>query len=122
MKSGDKIFVYGTLRPGHGANYMMERGAKHVEKTRISGTMYNMGWFPGVRVEGDGEFISEGPTVTGDLYEITDDNLSSVLDSYEGYPTLYGRKQVTTESGEKTWVYEINDARDRPLIPTGVWS
>lgn len=123
MKAGEKVFVYGTLRPGHGANYMLDGKAKHVGPTRISATMYNLGWFPGIKVSGDGQFISEGPTVVGDVYEIEGDDLSSRLDSYEGYPTLYDRKQVTAENGETVWVYEINQQPNGDsLMPTGNWN
>lgn len=124
MKVGEKVFVYGTLRKGRSANGKFDGKAEFKGTTRITAELYDISWFPGIRVVGNGEFISEGPTVVGDVYEITSDDLSSRLDSYEGYPTLYGRKQVQTESGETVWVYEFNDDNPREkyrLITTGEW-
>lgn len=121
MKKGDLLFVYGTLRPGKGANGFL-REQEHIGETRISGKLYNLGWYPGVKIEGEGRFISEGPTVKGDLYRLTDESITSRLDSYEGYPNLYDRKKVETESGETTWVYEYNHGvSEERLVPAGEW-
>lgn len=122
MNRGDLLFVYGTLRPGNGAHDLfMSSGVEHIGETRISGRMYSMGGFPGVRLDGR-RFHSEGDVVTGDLFRITDDNLSSRLDQYEGYPHLYGRRLVETEQGEDAWVYEINMAPpETSRIPSGTW-
>lgn len=123
MKRGDFIFVYGTLRPGHGANGYMASRAKHHGTTRISAMMYGLGGYPGVKLVGDGRFMSEGPTVVGDLYEIENEGLPQILDGYEGYPNLYGRRLVETEDGRQAWVYTYNhNVRDDALIPTGDWN
>jgi gamma-glutamylcyclotransferase (GGCT)/AIG2-like uncharacterized protein YtfP len=121
VKVGDKVFVYGTLKRGHGANDYMNRGSKFVGEDRISAEMFSLGGFPGIRVAAD-EFSSEAPTVRGELYEVEKEDLPPLLDRYEGYPRLYDRKQVTTETGELAWVYEINNPPSRDyLIPSGVW-
>lgn len=117
MKVGDKLFVYGTLRPGHGANNFLNGRASHVGEDRIHGRMYNMGWFPGVRLD------EQESIIIGDVYEIEDEGLPAVLDTYEGYPNLYGRKLVKTEGGEDVWVYEINVvSASRPVIESGDWN
>lgn len=123
MKNGDLIFVYGTLRPGHGANRYFANGAgEHLGQDRITGEIYNLGWFPGVKLGETNEFTSEGPTVEGDVYRIADDSLPSRLDGYEGYPSLYNRRQVTTEQGRTVWVYEYNGSpREETRISSGKW-
>jgi gamma-glutamylcyclotransferase (GGCT)/AIG2-like uncharacterized protein YtfP len=119
---GDKIFVYGTLKQGHGANSFLQGRSKFIADDRISGTMFSMGGYPGVRLGSSREFLSEGPTVKGEVYEVEDARLPSMLDQYEGYPNLYNRKKVRTEAGYNAWVYEINDppSEDR-VIGTGIW-
>lgn len=121
MKVGDRIAVYGTLRPNGGNGKLMKSGATHIGQDRISGELYALGWFPGVKKVTE-EFISEGPTVVVDLFEITDDRLPDELDCYEGYPSLYDRKQVITEKGERAWVYTYNGkVSEESLIPSGNW-
>lgn len=124
MKKGDKVFVYGTLRQGFGAYSMfMANGTEFVGSDRISGTMYTLGGFPGVRLGDATSFDTEGPKVLGEVYTVTDDNVPDRLDRYEGYPYLYDRKQVQTENGELAWVYEIN--RDQPadrIVHSGDWA
>lgn len=131
MRAGDNVFVYGTLKRGHGANGFLQNGnAEFVSETRISGTMYSLGGFPGLKTlapphdaEGSFPFISEGPTVVGELYRITDDRLPARLDRYEGYPHLYDRVTVECENGERAWTYVYNgDTHEERLVPTGEWS
>ena len=54
----------------------------------------------------------ENKTVEGVLFEIPEEDLS-LLDSYEGYPELYSRRQINVFSSKskthlKAWVYEGN--------------
>lgn len=118
MKTGDKIFVYGTLRPGRGAyKTFIEGRAEHVSTTRIRGRMYDLGSYPGVRLEYD-----EDDWVTGDLFTITDDKLPDMLDRYEGYPNYYDRRMVATEDGHDTWVYEFGVVPPAAsLVSSGEW-
>jgi gamma-glutamylcyclotransferase (GGCT)/AIG2-like uncharacterized protein YtfP len=117
MKTGDNIFVYGTLRPGRGANYFMQGRSEHVGTTRIKARMYDLGSYPGVRLDDCTDWV------TGDLYRITDDSLPTLLDRYEGYPDYYGRKMVTTEDGHDTWVYEIGFVpANGSYMPSGEWN
>ena len=55
---------------------------------------------------------SENNTVEGVLFEIPKEDLI-LLDSYEGYPEIYSRKQINVFSSKskthlKAWVYEGN--------------
>lgn len=129
MKLGNFLFVYGTLRRGEAADLSQGRaayGAKFIEKDRINGEIYNLGWYPGVKLlpslPPSSLFDSSGPTVTGDVFRITDESITPILDAYEGFPSLYNRHKVETENGFIAWVYTYNGVPtpDR-LIPAGDW-
>lgn len=122
MKVGDNIFVYGTLRRGKGADGYLKGRTNPIGITNISGVMYHLGGFPGVKVLGKGDYVKGVGTVEGELHEITDETLPEILDRYEGYPHLYGRREVETECGRRTWVYEINSPQPAErIIPSGKW-
>jgi gamma-glutamylcyclotransferase (GGCT)/AIG2-like uncharacterized protein YtfP len=104
--TGHKLFVYGTLRPGTG------------ETVEIPGSMYDLGWFPGVKLGGPGCNSS----FRAEIIEVSDYKLKS-LDSYEGFRpddldgSLYLR--VPYEDG---WVYVYNkDVEAKTFIPGGDW-
>lgn len=116
MKKGDKIFVYGTLRPGRSAAIPPER-AKRLGVGRISGRLYDLGSYPGVILSENNE-----DKVVGDVLEILDDRLPQYLDYYEGYPDLYDRCQVTTEDDQTVWVYTYQGhVSHAQRIESGVW-
>lgn len=117
MQKGDKFFAYGTLRPGNSAyKFFLEGRARHVGETSIQGTMYSLGGFPGVRLDGGGR-------VVGDLFEVVDEGLPDTLDRYEGYPDLYGRRMVRCENGSEAWVYEIGMVPPSAnVINSGDWN
>lgn len=125
MKKDDLVFVYGTLRKGQSADILERGGVTFIGDDRISGEMYNLGWYPGVvdvLPVSECGFISEGPTVKGEVYRIDNDNLPRILDGYEGHPDLFERIQVSAESGLTVWVYRYNHSvSDRELIPGGDW-
>lgn len=97
----DIVYVYGTLRPG----------GKNVRT--IKGTMFDLGAFPGVKLEGNNDVVVEC---------ITTDKLKA-LDLYEGFDerhpdtSLYLR--VPFEEG---WIYVINGpVRGAPVVEDGDW-
>lgn len=116
------VAVYGTLRHGGSANSLMKE-AKYLGKDTISGKLYNLGAYPGVR-------LSEAPEekVQVDLYEVPD-SLIPQLDRYEGCipgdtsQSLYNRVVVTTNiTGHEASVYEYNaQPNGTRLIPSGDW-
>jgi gamma-glutamylcyclotransferase (GGCT)/AIG2-like uncharacterized protein YtfP len=111
----DKIFVYGTLKTGHGANSFLQNRAEFIGEDTIIGTLYNLGAFPGFKAVGT-------ETVSGEIWEITDEKLPAMLDNYEGYPGLYSRVRVRTSKGYNVWVYVYNGrVREDALCEEGVW-
>lgn len=117
-KVGDNIFVYGTLRKGQHAHGLIKDDVIFVADTVMPGMlMYNIGGgaFPGLK-QGSG-------LVHGEVYKITGASLPARLDRYEGYPDLYQRMQLQTESGDMAWVYVFNrDVKESQLIASGDWN
>lgn len=130
MKKNDLLFVYGTLRLGESADLGDKRfgsGTFHatfVREDRINADLYDLGWFPGIKLPTEDEIPFEAtlPTVAGDVFRLVTDDITRQLDNYEGFPHLYGRRVVQTEGGLSVWVYFYNGepSKDR-LIPHGDW-
>lgn len=124
VKKGDLLFVYGTLRVGESNDLTKFEDSTPAGKTRINGLLYNLGWFPGVKLtEGASlSFLPGEPTVTGDVFEIGSAKLVDRLDSYESYPSLYNRVQVDTEDGRTVWVYTYNyNVSEDQRLHSGDW-
>ncbi len=121
MKTGDLVFVYGTLRQGEGADLTRWEGTEFVRPDCINGRLYHLGGFPGVKTEA-GVFCPGSPSVRGEVFRVNDAGTLSGLDRYEGYPSLYDRIQTMTASGETVWVYVYNGfVDDKMLIASGDW-
>jgi gamma-glutamylcyclotransferase (GGCT)/AIG2-like uncharacterized protein YtfP len=73
-----KVFVYGTLKQGHGNHHLLSK-AKFIGEAEIKGwELYNLGYYPGLK---------EGPedsVVKGEVYQIDGATLER-LDGLEGY-------------------------------------
>ena len=118
------LAVYGTLRKGEGASDMLPPDG-FVGPDKIAGKIYQLGWFPGVKLP---ERVDNPSLVTVDIVEgVTDEQLAR-CDAYEGYDpdnpehSLFVRKQIKTESGRDVWVYEYAEAVDLATeIKSGDW-
>ncbi|MBQ0133460.1 MAG: gamma-glutamylcyclotransferase [Comamonas sp.] len=71
------VAVYGTLRAG-GVNDIarLRPAAQIVGRTTLTGTLYDMGWYPGLSLQGSQQVLAE-------VYPL-DAALEQVLDGYEG--------------------------------------
>ena len=114
------VFVYGTLRRGSGALAMPERfpGSKFIADAEVSGQLYDLGAYPGLRLD------ESNTSVTGEVYEVDDETLKR-LDEFEA-SSNYLRKQVVISLGgrRKTcWTYEPDPEfySLRTLITSGDW-
>lgn len=113
----EAVFVYGTLRNGERANYMLD-GSEYCGKFYLKDcSMYNLGSYPGIK-EDKGEYV------IGEVYFISSEVLRC-LDKYEGEGSLYNRKMVDVFNGEEKvecWAYfyahEV-DVKQRMLQPWG---
>lgn len=115
MEVGDSVFVYGTLRPGEGNFRLMDGKVEILGEAQLSGaSLYHLGGFPGLKLEGEG-------TVTGTFCKITDGSLPARLDQLEGYPRMYDREEVQTSRG-RAWVYIYQGGVDLGRkIASGNW-
>lgn len=114
-----QIFVYGTLRQG-GLRAMPQLfpTAKFVGRASVSGSLYDLGDYPGLLLD------ESGSAVVGEVYEI-DDEILRQLDEIEA-SSDYGRKQVEVSLGHdrtSCWIYapDANFSSERPLIASGDW-
>lgn len=90
-----KVFVYGTLKMGHGNNCVLGPHARFIAQAETCGhyRMYTVG-FPVIIEDGD------GLKVRGELYEVPGGQIRA-LDRLEGEGRMYDRKVIecTANSG-----------------------
>lgn len=124
----DLLFVYGTLHPSCAPGVLSDvvDRMQLVGPATVRGTLYNLGRFPGLVLDGRGE-------VHGFVFQLPDDPSAIVrLDRYEGYEAgattecLFARVRcvAATQDGSAVdaWVYVYQ----RPpggaeIIASGNW-
>ena len=113
------VFVYGTLRRG-GAGAMSGRFplAKFIAEATVSGSLYDLGAYPGLRLD------EPNTPVKGEVYEVDDETLAR-LDEFEA-TSRYVRKQfeISLDTDRHVcWTYEPDPAfySLRTLITSGDW-
>ena len=100
----DRVFVYGTLRPGQANHGRVAGFVRQVEPARLSGhSLWTCGAFPGARPAAEG--VVEGVVFT---LERPAEALAA-LDVFEEVPTLYERVRVVvctrSDSLIDAWTY-----------------
>ena len=94
-----KVFVYGTLKQGHGNHRVMPSGSSLVGRGIAKGRMVSLGGFPGVLKDTDGD-------VHGEVWSVPE---MSRLDGLESNGSFYTReeKPITMEVGKTltAWIY-----------------
>lgn len=122
MKSGDLLFVYGSLRRGEQADLSLRPGVTFLNTDAINGELYAVGWYPGAKAVPSG-FDHHNPSIVGDVFRIEDDAIAPLLDAYECYPSLFNRIETMTAAGHKVWVYTYNNVVDESRrVDNGDWS
>lgn len=116
--AGIRVFVYGSLKAGHGNHALLE-GATFLGRQSLSGryAMLDIGYYPGV-VE-----VADGPrrTIYGEVYRIDKPTLES-LDLLEGHPNYYRRTKVGTD-WKGAWCYflPVEHMAHHGIIEAGTW-
>lgn len=106
------LFVYGTLkRSTPGKRHRLLRDARFVNVASMSGSLYDLGRYPGVVRD-----PKDRGRVFGEVYEIPDDDAHralQALDKYEGSEFVRRRAYVTLRDGKRrsAWAYVL---RKRP--------
>jgi gamma-glutamylcyclotransferase (GGCT)/AIG2-like uncharacterized protein YtfP len=110
----ERLFVYGTLRPGHAPREIADavHALKPIGHGTIRARLYNLGAYPGVILD------DHAGEVHGEIFAVTDEATLARLDTYEGYyprdpqASLFLRvnAEVTFADGarEFCWVYVYN--------------
>lgn len=100
--TGIRVFVYGSLKTGHGNNRFL-REAELIGKCIIRGKykLIDLGYYPGlVQVLSDKAAES---AVLGEVYKLKKEHLDG-LDMLEGHPDYYRREKVQTP-WKGAWCY-----------------
>jgi len=100
-----KVFVYGTLKKGHGNHYILDKDPIETIIADLPFYMVSLGAFPAlVPTRND-----QQNQIVGEVYDISRQELSR-LDHLEGYPNFYDRMPMDMTDygiGEEVWVYYI---------------
>ena len=96
----ERVFVYGTLRPG-GSNHFRLAGANFFAAATVFGRLYQIDWYPGAVLD---EAADE---ITGEIYLISPDMLDE-LDRFEGDEYRRVKTQARVQDGNtvSVWIWE----------------
>ncbi len=111
----DKVFVYGTLKIGRG-NHFFLNNAPYMGDDIVDFQMYNLGAFPMIRGDVEGESY-------GEIYEV-DEVVLQALDRLEGHPHFYQRILVETRKGKEVWLYVASETYKEQCVKevtNGIW-
>ncbi len=102
MEQKNLIFVYGSLRQGHGNHHLLEGAYCYGTGTTVDKyAMYVVSGYP---------YVTSSETrypIVGELYAIDDERLET-LDRMEGHPRYYVRREtavVVENKGYMAWMY-----------------
>ena len=118
------LFVYGLLMPGQSGYHELGLAdrTQRLGPDRVCGTLYDLGDYPGLIVEGAG-------MVHGEILRSSDATLFAELDAYELYDpenldcSDYRRVQIATfDRALPVWTYVyLRPLNGCPVIETGDW-
>lgn len=117
------VFVYGTLRQGGRNDIARYRPLPELMgRASIAGTLYDLGAYPGARLDGAG-------TIHGEIYRITqevEDELDVLEEVQSDGSGEYVKRELRVTGRDGGWqclVYEIQAerVRDAPVIASGDW-
>ena len=117
------VFVYGTLRAGGSNDIARFHPPPHlVGHAEITGTLYDLGAYPGATLGGAGRLVGEVYRIDPGL-ELQLDQLEEVMPDDEGE---YRKREVPVQVGMQRLqclVYEIHPKRilGRRVIGSGEW-
>ena len=115
IKKCPYVFVYGTLKKGHGNNYLLAE-AKYIGrgKTKKRFRLFDVGFPYAVPSE-------DGARVIGEVYKVESPEIMQALDWLEGFPTHYKRQiiPVELENGKivKAWIYYVKEPYGDEIQP-----
>ena len=116
-KHDELLFVYGSLLSGMGNHALLD----NVESDLISEfttesefTLRDLGYYPGVRLDGN-------TAIKGELYSVSEAVWERV-EHLEGYPSFYDRTPLYTPYGTaQMYFLAEEDVSDRVIVESGDW-
>ena len=108
------VFVYGTLRRGHG-NHLLLESSRFID-AGLTKEKYAM-YANGIPFVNDDEEVSN---IFGEVYQVSKHTLN-MLDLLEGHPSWYKRKKIIVCGSKKkhhAWLY-FNNSKSGILIKSG---
>lgn len=122
---GIRVFVYGTLKRGHGNHswFLDREDVDFLGRAVVTGPyrMCDLGYFPAV-VRDDSGDTPDNSTIVGEVYRVPPEILDA-LDVLEGHPEWYHREQVQTP-WKRAWLYFMPglETKDAAICEDGIWS
>jgi gamma-glutamylcyclotransferase (GGCT)/AIG2-like uncharacterized protein YtfP len=89
------VFVYGTLKRGHGNNRILTQGGSEFVGEAVTKPLYRLwsvAYFPGLT-----EDFENGKAIQGELWRVKNQETMRRLDALEGVPFLYRREKIQIE-------------------------
>jgi gamma-glutamylcyclotransferase (GGCT)/AIG2-like uncharacterized protein YtfP len=107
-----RLFVYGTLRRGSPNKYadLLQANAQFLGNARMRGRLLQFANYPGAVLSDQ-----PGEWVPGELYELQNPSILSILDKYEGSEFKRVQTTVSLDDGPalETWAYLVAHAHRR---------
>ena len=119
--SAERLFVYGTLRPGRAPRAIAAIVAtlRSLGPARVRGRLYDLGEHPGAILD-----PAAGGFIDGEVVECADGGPALAwFDAYEG--AEFRRERATVELAGRSvacWVYVlVREPASAPRIASGIW-
>lgn len=114
-----KIFVYGTLKKGHGNHEYHLKDCRELGSAIVEGIMFHLGGCPAISL------YEPFTSIHGEVYEVVWDQIIA-MDQLEGVGRgFYDRVQTNVEPFGAVWTYVFSwkkASEQQYIIPTGVWT
>ncbi len=111
-----RVFVYGTLMPGHLRWGLLSGAVVAHEEASTGGRLYDTGWgYPGARFDEPGRIAG----VVCRIDPARRDEVWDLLDEVEGHQ--YWRREVVLDDGTAALAYEFVAPVDGFVVLDGRW-
>ncbi len=116
-----RLFVYGTLMPGHEAWRVIEPYAEDARPTTVRGRLFDTGaGYPAAVFDGGG---SSTPAIAGSAVRLRAAQVAVALDTLDRYEGPEYRRVVVADDHAPLYAYEWIGGLDHLIeLPSGSWT